>query len=35
LAEHERIAGFVYLGSAREPATERFRPDVTTRISRF
>lgn len=35
LAEHERIAGFVYLGAAREPAIERFRPDVATRISRF
>lgn len=35
LAEHERIAGFVYLGTAREPATERVRADVTTRISRF
>ena len=35
LAEYERIAGFVYLGTAREPAIERFRPDVTTRISRF
>jgi nitroreductase len=35
LAVHERIAGFIYLGAAREPATERFRPDVSTRISRF
>lgn len=35
LAEHERIAGFVYLGSAREAATERVRPDVGSRISRF
>lgn len=35
LAEHERIAGFVYLGTAREPALERFRPDVAARVSRF
>lgn len=35
LAEHERIAGFVYLGSTREPATERVRADVSARISRF
>ncbi len=35
LADHERIAGFVYLGSAREPAIERFRPDVSTRVLRF
>jgi nitroreductase len=26
LAAHERIAGFVYLGTAREPALERMRP---------
>lgn len=35
LAEHERIAGFVYLGSTREPATERVRADVSARISRY
>jgi nitroreductase len=35
LAEHERVAGFVFLGSAREAPTERVRADVTTRISRF
>lgn len=35
LAEHERIAGFVYLGTAREPATERVRADAWARISRF
>jgi nitroreductase len=35
LAEHERIAGFVYLGTAREGATERVRADAMTRISRF
>lgn len=35
LADHERIAGFIYVGSAREPLTERVRPDAKTRISRF
>jgi nitroreductase len=35
LADHERIAGFIYLGTAREPATERVRADTETRISRF
>lgn len=35
LADHERIAGFIYLGTAREPATERVRADVRTRITRF
>ena len=35
LAEHERVAGFVYLGSSREPATERFRVDAASRTSRF
>jgi len=35
LKEHERIAGFVYLGTAREPATERFRADVASRVSRL
>jgi nitroreductase len=35
LAEHERIAGFIYLGTAREPATERVRADAGARISRF
>lgn len=35
LAEHERVAGFIYLGTAREPATERFRADVAPRISKF
>jgi nitroreductase len=35
LAETERVAGFVYLGAAREPATERVRADVSLRISRF
>lgn len=35
LAEHERIAGFVHLGTAREQPTERVRADPGTRISRF
>jgi hypothetical protein len=35
LAEHERITGFVYLGTSREPVTERFRADAASRISRF
>ncbi len=35
LAEHERIAGFVYLGSAAEPATERVRPEPGSRTARF
>jgi len=35
LVEHERIAGFVYLGTANQPATERFRADVAARVSRF
>ena len=35
LKEHERIAGFVYLGTARGPVTERFRADAASRISRF
>jgi len=35
LAEHERIAGFVYLGTAREPPTERVRADAIARITRF
>ena len=35
LKPHERIAGFVYLGTPREPARERFRADLATRVSRF
>jgi nitroreductase len=35
LAEHERIAGIIYLGTPREPAIERVRADVSPRISRF
>ncbi len=33
--EHEKIAGFVFLGSPGKPAIERFRADVTTRVSKF
>jgi nitroreductase len=35
LADHERIAGFIYLGTPNEPVTERVRADAATRISRF
>jgi nitroreductase len=35
LAQHERIAGIIYLGTPRESAIERVRPDVSTRIGRF
>lgn len=35
LAEAERIAGFVYLGSAAAPPLERGRPAIQERITRF
>ena len=35
LAEQERVAGFVYLGTAREAPTERVRADASARVSRF
>lgn len=35
VAEQERIAGFVYLGTAREAPTERVRADANARITRF
>jgi nitroreductase len=35
LKERERIAGFVYLGTPREPASERFRADLASRVTRF
>lgn len=35
LAEHERIAGFIHLGTATEPPTERVRADANTRISHY
>ncbi|MBY0448241.1 MAG: nitroreductase [Hyphomonadaceae bacterium] len=35
LAAEERIAGFIYLGSAREPAIERPRPDLAGLVQVF
>lgn len=35
LADHERIAGIIYLGTPRDTAIERVRPDVGARISRY
>lgn len=35
LAEHERIAGFIYMGSALQPAAERVRADLAPRLRRF
>ena len=35
LAAHERIAGFLYLGEATEPAIERTRPDSTALTTWF
>lgn len=35
LAEHERIAGFVYLGTAAEPPLERLRPQVEALVTIF
>ena len=35
LADNERIAGFVYLGTSAVPLEERVRPDLDTLISRF
>jgi nitroreductase len=35
LVPPERIAGFVYLGTATENISERIRPDLEPRISRF
>lgn len=35
LSEHEQIAGLVYLGTAKEPATERVRADISSRVTRF
>jgi nitroreductase len=35
LAEHEQVAGFVYLGTAREPAIERVRANADGRVTRF
>jgi nitroreductase len=35
LSAGEQIAGFVYLGTAREPALERIRPDVDALVSHW
>lgn len=35
LSAQERIAGFIYLGTPTQAATERFRADVASRVSRF
>lgn len=35
LSEHERVAGFIYLGTAKENPQERLRPDVSTKIQRW
>ena len=35
LGEHERVAGFVYIGTARCEPTERRRPDWRDRVKRF
>jgi nitroreductase len=35
LKEHERVAGFVYLGTPREAVTERFRADLASRVTRY
>jgi hypothetical protein len=31
----ERLAGFVYIGTAMGPAEERGRPDLATRVTRL
>ena len=33
LAENERVAGFVYVGTAQEPPSERARPDLDDIVS--
>lgn len=33
LADHEEVAGFIYLGTLSEPSPERERPDYKSRIS--
>jgi nitroreductase len=35
LSEHERIAAFIYLGTAAAAPQERMRPDVSAKISRW
>jgi nitroreductase len=35
LSSGERIAGFIYLGTAAQPLEERVRPDMTALVTRF
>lgn len=35
LTEHERIAGYIYLGTAKDNPQERLRPDVSAKIERW
>ena len=35
LSEHERVAGFIYLGTAKEDPQERLRPDIADKIERW
>lgn len=35
ITQHERIAGYIYLGTAKENPQERMRPDVTDKITRW
>ncbi len=35
LSEHERIAGYIYLGTATTDPQERLRPDITSKITRW
>ena len=35
LTKHERIAGYIYLGTAKDKPQERMRPDTTAKIERW
>ena len=35
LADNERVVSFVHIGTAREPAPERFRPEVAALVSEW
>lgn len=35
LAEHERVAGFVYIGTPKERPADRERPDLSTLVTRW
>ena len=35
LTEHERIAGYLYLGTAKESPQERMRPDIASKIAHW